>query len=61
MDLFFSVVDSGIIKLIGRWNSEKMFRYLHVQTYPFIRNFLQQMLMHGNYYSLPHQEEVPCF
>ena len=61
MALICSGEDSDIIKLIGCWRSNKMFRYIHVQAEPLMRNFSRVMLTHGNYSILPHQEEVPCF
>ncbi len=32
--LLLAQVDPNVIRLIGRWRSDKMLRYLHVQAYP---------------------------
>ena len=48
------VLDHDIISLIGRWRSNEMMRYLHVQTEPIMRNFSKLMISHGNYNLLPH-------
>ena len=60
MELLFSEVDGNIIKIIVRWRSNEILRYLHVQAEPLMRHFLQLILTHVNYYFLPQQEEVPC-
>ena len=49
MALLFSGVDKDIISLIGRWQSDKMMRYLHVQAEPIMRNFSKLMISYGNY------------
>ena len=59
MALLYSSVDSNIIKIFGRWLSNKMLRYPQMQTESLMRNISRLMLMHGSYYFLPHQEEVP--
>ena len=61
MDLLFSGVDIGIIKIIDHWHINEMLSSLHVQADPPIRNFLRLMLTHGTYYFMPHKEEVTCF
>ena len=61
MELLWSGLDINIIKLIGRWCSNEMLRYLHVQEGPLMTSFSRIMLTHGNYSFLPHQEEVLCF
>ena len=55
-----SGVDNDIISLIGRWRSDEMLRYLHVQAEPIMRNFSKLMISHGNYNLLPHNE-VPIY
>ena len=60
MALLCSGVNTGIISLIGRWRSDKMLRYLHVQAEPIIRNYSKLMINHGNYNLLPHNE-VPIY
>ena len=60
MALLYSGVDHDIISLIGRWRSEKMMRYLHVQAEPIMRNFSKLMISHCNYNLLPHTD-VPLY
>jgi hypothetical protein len=51
MALLCAQVDSDIIKLLDRWQSDTMMRYLHVQARPVMRNFAARML-HGGAYDL---------
>jgi hypothetical protein len=51
--LLCAQVDSDIIKLLGRWQSDTMMHYLHVQARPIMRNFTARML-HGGAYDLVH-------
>ena len=51
--LLLAQVDTDIIRLIGRWKSDEMLRYLHVQAYPLMRNYSQQMLSAGTYTLIP--------
>ena len=60
MALLCSGVDHDIISLIGRWRSNKMMRYLHMQAEPIMRNFSKLMISHGNYNLLPHTD-VPLY
>ena len=60
MALICSGVDDVIISLIGRWRSDKMMRYLHMQAEPIMRNFSKLMISHGNYNLLPHTD-VPLY
>ena len=60
MDLLCSGVDHDIISLIGRWGSDEMMRYLHVQDEPIMRNFSKLMISHGNCNLLPHTD-VPLY
>ena len=50
--------DTDIIRLVGRWRSDEMLRYLHVQAE--LRGFSARMLKHGSFVLLPHND-VPCF
>ena len=34
MALLYAHVDSDLIRLLGRWRSDEMLRYLHVQVKP---------------------------
>ena len=55
MALLNSQVDSNVIQLIGRWKSDAMLRYLHVQAAPVMRDFSRLMLSGGHYTLLPNQ------
>ena len=52
MALLCAKVDPDIIKLIGRWQSDQMLRYLHLQAYPQMHTFSHLMLSGGNFRSL---------
>jgi hypothetical protein len=56
MALLCANVDSDRIRLLGRWRSDEMLRYLHVQAEPIMRHFSSQMLAGGNFTLLPNQE-----
>jgi hypothetical protein len=53
MALLCAQVDSDRIRLIGRWRSDEMLRYLHVQAEPIMRHFSSHMLAGGDYTLLP--------
>jgi hypothetical protein len=36
MALLCAKVDTNLIRLLGRWCSDEMLRYLHVQTFPIV-------------------------
>ena len=63
--LLLARVDPDIISLIGRWRSDEMLRYLHVQAAPLMADYSKRMLAHGTYNLLPGQEvpayEVPMY
>ena len=44
MALLCAQVDTDVIRLIGRWRSDEMLRYLHVQAEPVMRGFAPRML-----------------
>lgn len=58
MALLCANVDSDRIRLLGRWRSDEMLRYLHVQAEPIMRHFSSQMLSGGNFTLLPNQEAL---
>jgi hypothetical protein len=58
MALLCSSVDSHIIRLLGRWQSDVMMRYLHLQAQPVMRGFARLMLQGGDY-TLHPGEAVP--
>ncbi|KAL3808781.1 hypothetical protein ACHAXA_011404 [Cyclostephanos tholiformis] len=51
--LLLARVDPNVIRLIGRWRSDEMLRYLHVQAYPLMRDYAQRMLSAGSYTLIP--------
>ena len=59
MALLCANVDTDRIRLIGRWRSDEMLRYLHVQAEPIMRNFSSQMLAGGDYTLLPNHAALP--
>jgi hypothetical protein len=60
MALLCASVDSDRIRLLGRWRSDEMLRYLHLQAQPVMRHFASKMLFGGNYSLIPGQD-VPAF
>lgn len=60
MALLCAHVDTDLIRLIGRWRSDAMLRYLHVQAEPVMRDFSARMLNHGAFTLLPNSD-VPMF
>ena len=53
MALLCAHVDHDTIRLIGRWRSEEMLRYLHVQAQPVMHDFPRRMVLSGNYSLIP--------
>ena len=45
--------------LVGRWKSDAMFRYLHAQALPLIRDLAATMLTHGNFTLLAGSDVPP--
>jgi hypothetical protein len=41
--------------MLGRWQSDAMMRYLHLQAHPVIHHFARLMLAGGNYVVEPCQ------
>eukprot|EP00980_Cylindrotheca_fusiformis_P029345 scaffold23366_cov215-Cylindrotheca_fusiformis.AAC.1 len=56
MALLCANVDSDRIRLIGRWRSDTMLRYLHVQAAPFMHNFASRMVSGGHFSLLPNRD-----
>ena len=48
-------VDTDVIRLLGRWRSDEMLRYLHTQANPLLRTFSRQMLQGGAFTLIPNQ------
>ena len=53
MALLCGRVDRDVIRLVGRWKSDAMFRYLHAQALPLIAPLARTMLHHGCFTLLP--------
>ncbi len=53
-------VDHTNIRMLGRWQSDAMLRYLHLSAQPVMRRFASLMLTGGNFFVEPGQE-VPMF
>ena len=49
-------VDTDIIRLLGRWRSDEMLRYLHTQAGPVLRDFSRKMLQGGTFTLIPNQQ-----
>ena len=59
MALLCGNIDTDVIKLIGRWKSDAIFRYLHAQALPVITNLSRTMLQHGAFRLLPGSNVPP--
>jgi hypothetical protein len=53
MALLCADVDTDKIRLLGRWRSDEMLRYLHVQALPIIAPLSSLMVRHGFFSLLP--------
>ena len=53
--LLIGKVDPDVIRLIGRWRSDEMLRYLHVQAAPLMSDYARRMLHAGDYSLIPNQ------
>ena len=51
--------DPNVIKLLARWKSDTMMRYLHQQSLPVFQNLAAKMYNNGTYTFLP-DEWVPA-
>jgi hypothetical protein len=56
MALLCANVDSDKIRLLGRWKSDEMLRYLHVQAFPVVAPLAAAMLRHGHYTIIPNNQ-----
>ncbi len=71
MALLCGRVDTSIIQLVGRWRSDVMLRYLHLQAGALMSNLSSTMLAAGTFHLVPGQDvpttaapllvEVPAF
>jgi hypothetical protein len=53
MALFNENIDHNIIQMLGRWHSDAMMRYMHLQSKPIMREFAATMFNHGAYTLIP--------
>jgi len=59
MALLCGRVDTSIIQLVGRWRSDVMLRYLHLQAGALMSTLAQTILQAGSFHLVPGQE-VPA-
>jgi hypothetical protein len=59
MALLCGGIDTNIIKLVGRWRSDAIFRYLHSQALPVVQNLANTMLIHGVFTLIPGSDLTP--
>jgi hypothetical protein len=53
MALLCANVDTDKIRLLGRWRSDEMLRYLHVQALPIVAPLATLMVQHGYFSFIP--------
>jgi len=56
MALLCARVDTDTIRLLGRWRSDEMLRYLHVQSYPIVAPLASRMLHQGHFSLIPNHQ-----
>ena len=53
MDLLIVRVDTYTIRLVGKWRSNAMLRYLHTTAQTFTEGLVVRMVQHGDYALIP--------
>jgi hypothetical protein len=53
MSLLCADVDTDKIRLLGRWKSDEMLRYLHVQALLIVAPLVTMMVQHGFFSFIP--------
>jgi hypothetical protein len=53
MALIYGRINDNTIHILGRWHSDAMLRYFHLQAKPLMRQFAVTMFNHGSYFFLP--------
>ena len=53
MSLLLNIVDTDKIKLLGRWRSNAMMRYLHIMYQLMVQGFTDNIASSGNYAEIP--------
>jgi hypothetical protein len=59
MALLCAHVDHDTIRLIGRWWSDEMLWYLHIQAQPVMPDFSRRMTHGGHYHMIPNIPMIP--
>ena len=57
MAMLCAGIDSTKTRLMGRWNSDSMMDYLHIQSPSLVKDFSRKMLAAGSYSLLPGTRE----
>eukprot|EP00978_Attheya_sp_CCMP212_P020134 scaffold57235_cov58-Attheya_sp.AAC.8 len=60
MAMLCAGIDSLIIKMLGRWRSDEMLRYLHVQVTPVSVSIANRMRQNGDFTLLLPNQQVPA-
>jgi hypothetical protein len=55
MALICGKVDKNLIQMIGRWHSNVMICYLHMQAQPIVQHSASKMYNNGTYAFLPNE------
>jgi hypothetical protein len=53
-------IDADRIRLVGRWQSDKMYRHLHIQVQPVMTGMAAAMLCGGNFRLTPAALPTPA-
>jgi len=53
MALLCANMDSDKIRLLGRWRSDEMLCYLHIQAFPIVQPLAHLMVRHGQFTFIP--------
>ena len=59
MALLCAGVNSDILRMVGRWKSDEMFRYLHVQAHPIMNGIAAAMITGGDLRLTPSSTDSP--
>lgn len=60
MALLCAGVTPIVVKMVARWQSDTMMRYLHVQALPHTSRLARDMVTHGHFTLLPHSTIPPA-
>jgi hypothetical protein len=59
MALLCANIDMDRIRLLGRWRSDEMLRYLHVQAHQVVVHIANAMLTNGDFHLIPNFQPQP--